>query len=100
MMDEIPARVTRLFGSDKARPKVVRVYNASIGWAPAAGMPVITWGTVDELLRQGSTSVEAKWHFKTRQFSILDMKRPAPDGSVEQTEPGPGQARRGRGIQS
>ena len=100
MMDEVPARVIRLFGSDKARPKVIRVYNSSAGWAPAAGTPVITWATVDALLRQGSTSAEARWHFKTRQFSILDMKRPASDGSVEQTEPGPGQARRGRGIQN
>lgn len=100
MMDEIPARVIRLFGSDKARPKVLRVYNASTGWAAAAGTPVITWEIVDELRRQGTTSAEVKWRFRTRQFSILDMKRPGPDGSVEQTEPGVGQARRGRGVQN
>lgn len=98
-MDEIPARVIRLFGNDRARPKVMRVYNASTGWAPAEGAPVITWGTVDELLRQGWTSAEVKWHFRLRQFSILDMKRPSADGSLEHTEPGVGQARRGRGIQ-
>ncbi|KJC63680.1 hypothetical protein TZ00_14355 [Agreia bicolorata] len=99
-MDEIPARVIRLFGNDKARPKVMRVYNANTGWAAAEGTPIITWQTVEDLLRQGSTSAEVKWRFRTRQFSILDMKRPALDGSVEQTQPGAGQARRGRGIQN
>ena len=99
-MDEIPARVVRLFGNDRVRPKVIKVYNASTGWAAAEGTPIITWQTVDDLLRMGATSAEVRWHFRTRQFSILDMKRPASDGSVEQTQPGVGQARRGRGIQN
>lgn len=100
MMEEIPARVIRLFGNDHARPKVMRVYNASTGWAAAPGNPTITWQAIEDLRRQEYTSVEVKWRFRMRQFSILDMKRPALDGGVEQTQPGVGQARRGRGVQN
>jgi hypothetical protein len=97
MMDEIPARVTRLFGNDKARPRVVRIYNATSGWAAATGSPTFTWATVDELLGQRITSVEVNWHFRTRQFSILDLKRPGAGSSVESMEPSVGQGRRSRG---
>jgi hypothetical protein len=100
MMDEIPARVTRLFGSDKARPKVVRVYNAGTGWAAADGTPRASWEVLDELRRQGATSAEAKWRFQTHQFSILDMKHPAQDGGAAGAEPSGGQGRRGRGIEN
>lgn len=85
-MDEIPPRILRLFGHEKARPKVLRVYDATKGWAAATGSPVITWATVDQLVHEGSTSVEVKWRFKTKQVSILDLRRPskeATDGSVD-----------------
>ncbi|SMQ58438.1 hypothetical protein SAMN06295943_0172 [Agreia sp. VKM Ac-1783] len=75
MKDEIPPRITRLFGNDKARPKVVRVYAASSGWAQAPGSPVATWPVIDELLRQGRTSAEVKWRFTSHTVSILDLKR-------------------------
>jgi hypothetical protein len=100
MMDEVPARVTRLFGNERARPKILRVYSADTGWAAAKGTPELTWDAIDELVRLGATSVEAKWRFRTKQFSILDMHRPRPDGSVELKEPGVRQPRRARGIQN
>jgi len=100
MMDEIPAKILRLFGSNVARPKVTRVYNPGAGWAAAEGTPVITWQTVDELLRHGWTSAEVKWRFRTRQLSILDMKRPDLDANVELNRPSAGPARRGRGLES
>ena len=88
VMDEIPPRILRLFGHDKARPKVLRVYDATKGWAAAAGTPIITWRTVDGLLKSGSTSAELKWRFKTKQVSILDLRRGlemAEDGRTDVT---------------
>ena len=99
MTNEIPARVMRLFGSDKARPKVTKAYSASLGWIPVRGTPLLSWKTVDELLESGSTSVEATWRFRTRQFSILDMRRPADQSHISRVQPRDGQPRRGRGIQ-
>lgn len=98
MMDEIPARVTRLYGNDKARPRVVRIYSAATGWAAAIGSPTFTWATVDELLAQSITSVEVNWRFRTRQFSILDLKRAGVGDYVEPMEPSVGQGRRSRGT--
>ncbi|CAD5991219.1 conserved protein of unknown function [Agreia sp. COWG] len=98
MRDEIPARITRLFGNDKARPKVIRVYAASSGWAQAPGSPVATWPVIDELLRQGRTSAEVKWRFTSHTVSILDLKRAMQRADLSSaTEQS---ARRGRGEPS
>ena len=71
---EIPQTLLRLFADEKARPKVIRTYDAQVGWLAYPGSGVLTWQTVDELIAEGKTSVDVKWRSRRRQVSLLDLR--------------------------
>lgn len=71
MTDSIPKDVLVRFHDQKARPKVVRVYNVNDGWSATPIRGILTYAVAHELSSRGFTSAEARWHGKTRQVSLL-----------------------------
>lgn len=71
---DIPIKVLQIFNDEKARPKVVRTYDANIGWLAEPRAPVLTWLVIDEFIESGKTSVDLKWRSKRHQISLLDLR--------------------------
>ncbi|MDN4641346.1 hypothetical protein QCD70_13900 [Agreia sp. PsM10] len=72
--NDIPLKVLQIFKNEKARPKVVRTYDVTIGWLVEPRSPVLTWLAVDEFIESGKTSVDLKWRSKKHQVSLLDLR--------------------------
>lgn len=58
------------FGSNSAKPRVVRVYDVNAGWTDLAAPQALTPELVTELRGQGYTMVEARWRMQVKQFSV------------------------------
>lgn len=71
---DIPLRVLQIFRNEKARPKVIRTYDVTVGWLAESRSPVLTWLAVDEFIERGKTSVDLKWRSKKHQISLLDLR--------------------------
>jgi hypothetical protein len=69
----VPPVVAGKFQSEKAKPKVVRAYDAKRGWLPIEPHPTLTIDAAIELREQGYTLVEARWRFRTLEFSISKL---------------------------
>lgn len=72
--NDIPLKVLQIFKDEKARPKVVRTYDANIGWLAEPRSPVLTWLVVDEFIESGKTSVDLKWRSMRHEVSLLDLR--------------------------
>ena len=71
---DIPLRVLQIFRNEKARPKVIRTYDVTVGWLAEPRSPVLTWLAVDEFIERGKTSVDLKWRSRKHQISLLDLR--------------------------
>jgi hypothetical protein len=71
-----PAAILERFGSPKARPKVVQVYNPRIGWSALAKRVPLTEDLMTELRTSGATMVDARWRSHRHRIALLDLNQP------------------------
>lgn len=72
-----PLAITERFGSPKARPKVVQVYNPRIGWSALAKRVPLTEELMSQLLTSGATMVDARWRSHRHRIALLDVSQAA-----------------------
>jgi hypothetical protein len=67
-----PEAIAERFGSAKARPKVVQVYNPRIGWSALAKRVPLTEDLMAQLRSSGATMVDARWRSHRHRIALLD----------------------------
>jgi hypothetical protein len=71
-----PSAIAERFGSSKARPKVVQVYNPRVGWSALAKRVPLTEELMAELRASGATMVDARWRSHRHRIPLLDLSLP------------------------
>jgi hypothetical protein len=71
-----PLAIVARFGSPKARPKVVQVYNPRVGWSALAKRVLLTEDLMAELRASGATMVDARWRSHRHRIALLDLNLP------------------------
>ena len=75
----LPESLLLKFGSPRARPRLVQVYNPKTGWSTDHKKDVVTMDLLSQLHASGITLVEAKWRKHRRQINLstFDFGSPA-----------------------
>lgn len=66
----LPESFLLKFGSPRARPRLVQVYNPKSGWSTDHKKVALTIDLLSELRASGITLVEAKWRKHRRQINL------------------------------
>ena len=69
-----PVAIAERFGSPRARPKVVQVYNPRIGWSALAKRVPLTEGLMSELRSSGATMVDARWRSHRHRVALQEQE--------------------------
>ena len=64
-----PYAVSR-FGSHRARPKIIAIYDGASGWRTPPLSAKLTRGTAEKLREEGFTIVRVKWRFATHEVHV------------------------------
>lgn len=95
--DAVPQEVIEEFGSEKARPRVVKTYTLRWGLRKFRPPTLFTNGTAKRLRQQGVLEVEVRWRRLRRYISLVrgyrfvragaparnPEQRPAPSGQEQ-----------------
>jgi len=70
---ELPESFLLKFGSPRARPRLLQVYNPKTGWSTDRKKVFVTVDLLGELRAAGITLVEAKWRKHRRQINLSTL---------------------------
>jgi hypothetical protein len=69
----LPESFLAKFGSPRARPRLIQVYDPKTGWSTDRRKAVVTIDLLAELRAAGITLVEAKWRKHRRQINLSNL---------------------------
>jgi len=72
--DPIHPAVAALFGSRRARPRLVRGYTVQTGWVDVDKGRLLTVTMVARLQHAGYSMIEVRWRRRTRGISLLRIR--------------------------
>jgi hypothetical protein len=69
----LPERLLLKFGSSRARPRLLQIYDPKTGWSTDRKRALVTIALLNELRGAGITLVEAKWRNHRRQINLSTL---------------------------